>query len=306
MAIASIGVLLSSAVAFAQYTAEAGKLPVATVETLTVPDARRSTDVVAKIYYPDASGVFPVIVFSHGLGGNKNAFEVVARHWASRGYISIHPTHDDRGIGLTDGRMILPPDRVAARVRDIVAMLDALDHIEKVVPALSGRIDRGRLAVAGHSYGAFVAMLAGGVTVEAGDGTNRGFGDPRVRCVLPVSPAGRGDYGFNDRSWANLDVPALFITGTRDVRGGRASDWRMEPYRFSPAGGKYLVVIEDAAHASFGRVEAGNDAPAYVQAASTAFWDGCLREDAAARTYLTAEGGGFRRFAGTRATLSSK
>ena len=35
----------------------------------------------------------PVIIFSHGLGGSRDGYEYLGRHWASHGYVSVHSTH---------------------------------------------------------------------------------------------------------------------------------------------------------------------------------------------------------------------
>lgn len=57
-------------------------------------DTARSRTLPVRIYLPDgAPGPRPVIVWSHGLGGNRNAGEMWGRHWASYGYISVHLQH---------------------------------------------------------------------------------------------------------------------------------------------------------------------------------------------------------------------
>lgn len=43
-------------------------------------------------------GSYPVILFSRGFGGNKDAFGPIGQHWASHGCVVIHPTHAD-GVG---------------------------------------------------------------------------------------------------------------------------------------------------------------------------------------------------------------
>ena len=110
---------------------------------------------------------------------------------------------------------------------------------------------------------------------------------------------------MHDESFESLTLPALIFTGTRDIRNGRAEDWRMEPFRLGPPGDKYLVVIEDASHGQFGGDDPASDAPAYVKAATAAFWDHCLRDDPEGRAYLR-EPEGFPAFAGGRATLEAK
>jgi predicted dienelactone hydrolase len=221
------------------------------------------------------------------------------------------------GGGLMDN-----PAKTADRVADVSAVIDRLDELEAKVPALKGRMDRSRIGVAGHSYGAATAMLIGGVTVDAGGETAKSFRDPRVRCILPVSAAGTGEYGLTRGSWSRLEIPALFVTGTRDIRPGHEFEWRREPFELSPAGAKYLLIVEGATHFHFGggpqgggRMTAGGGgllgggsaaaATDFVKTAGIAFWDAHLRDSAAAREFLTRDAG-FNAYAGKAAKLSTK
>src|SRR5581483_9906365 len=57
-------------------------------------DQKRDRKVPVKIYYPQTgSGPFPVIIFSHGLGGSRDGYEYLGRYWASHGYVSVHLQH---------------------------------------------------------------------------------------------------------------------------------------------------------------------------------------------------------------------
>src|SRR5437879_2469655 len=57
-------------------------------------DDRRSREVPVKVYAPRSDkGPFPVIVFSHGLGGTRDGYEYLGRHWASHGYVCVHLQH---------------------------------------------------------------------------------------------------------------------------------------------------------------------------------------------------------------------
>lgn len=275
------------------------------VDSFEISDPTRPRAIPVQVRYPAGDGPFPVIVFSHGLGAGRNAFGRVSEHWASHGYVVVHPAHDDGGVRMTPSGMHPEGDRVRARVRDVSAVLDGLDQLEERIPDLAGKLDRGRIAVAGHSYGAFVAMMVGGTLADLGDGRPRTLADARVRCVLPIAPSGRGDYGLVDGSWTEARLPTLFVAGTLDVRSGHTAEWRMEPYELSPAGERYLLVIEGANHQDFGGDRPGTRAPVFVEAASAAFWDGCLKGDAAGREYLR-QSAGFARWAGSAATIRFK
>lgn len=283
-----------------------GPLAVEVADGLTLRDAARQKELPCKAYFPDADGRHPVIVFSHGFGGNKDAFSTVGHHWASHGYVVIHPTHAD-GLGRRDGNRdagapapgrlraggllagLNDPNRIADRVADIVLVLDSLGEIAKSTPALAGRIDAERIGVGGHSFGAYTAMLIGGVTVDLGGEQGRSFRDRRVRCILPISAQGTGQQGLTERSWAGLTIPMMTITGTRDRGvGGQGVDWKKEPFAFSPPGDKYLVVIDGAHHLSFGGGLGSRDSDItdVVKLCSTHFWDAYLKDSEPARKHL--------------------
>src|SRR2546423_15576637 len=57
-------------------------------------DGKRERKVPVKIYFPKSgNAAFPVIIFSHGLGGSREGYEYLGRHWASHGYVSVHLQH---------------------------------------------------------------------------------------------------------------------------------------------------------------------------------------------------------------------
>lgn len=290
--------------------ADPGSLAVEVAEEVTLRAEDRQKSLPCKVYVPSSGGPYPVIVFSHGFGGNKDAFASAGRHWASHGYVVIHPTHadglaqraggreagdDEKPMQLRSGGLLKglnDPGRIADRVADIVLVMDSLEKLPKEVPALMGRIDKERIGVGGHSFGAYTAMLIGGVTVDLGGEKARSFRDARVRCILPISGQGTGQQGLTDQSWAGLRLPMMTITGTRDRGvGGQAVEWKKEPYQFSPPGDKYLVVIEGANHFSFGgglgrRSSGVTD---LVNLYSTCFWDAYLKDSGAAKEFLHSE-----------------
>jgi predicted dienelactone hydrolase len=283
--------------------ASMGSYTVHSLETMALADDVRGKEVPIRVYYPEGIGPFPVLAFSHSVRGNKDMFSAISTQWASHGYVVVHPQHDDEGVQMTDAGMHPPEDKIRNRLRDIVSVFDGLDQIESTIPAIAGKLDRDRLAVAGHSYGSFISMISGGVSIDIGDTKNANMGDSRVRCIISISPSGPGDYGMSDGSWRNLTKPALFFNGTADLRAGRSDDWRSQPYQLSPVGNKYEVIIEDATHFGYGG-DRESDAPRYVKAASTAFWDACLHDAAAGRRFLRE--GGFSGFAGDAATITYK
>src|SRR5947208_2954195 len=57
-------------------------------------DSARDRSVPVKIYYPTkGTAPFPVIIFSHGLGGSRDDYAYLGRYWAGCGYIAVHLQH---------------------------------------------------------------------------------------------------------------------------------------------------------------------------------------------------------------------
>ena len=65
---------------------------------LTINDAKRSREIPIRVYLPEEKKAAPVVLFSHGLGGNREGSAFLGKHWAMRGYVAVflqHPGSDD-------------------------------------------------------------------------------------------------------------------------------------------------------------------------------------------------------------------
>jgi predicted dienelactone hydrolase len=303
----------------AAYKPVPGPLSVETVDKVVLKDAKRNKELPVAVCFPKEAGVYPVIVFSHGAGGSGDRVLPLPRFWASHGYVCLMPTHAD-SLALRRQREKAdpkapggkPPDQEATlrqlvgqllrdpkswpeRPRDVSFLLDSLGELETRVPGLKGKMDARRIGVGGHSLGAFTAQVVGGATIQLpGEKEPRRLADPRVRAVLQLSGQGANQFGLTEQSWEKMSLPMMSMTGSLD-RGarGQSPEWRMEPFKRSPAGDKYHVFIEGAHHGSFtGRLAVTGEQKAifgYVQCASLAFWDAYLKQEEKARKYLQSD-----------------
>lgn len=138
------------------------------------------------------------------------------------------------------------------RVRDVTLIIDGLDALEQRFFELKGKIDHGKIGVAGHSLGALTAMLAGGAKTFGNPPLS--LGDPRVKAIVAMSPQGvTASLGLNAQSFAGIAAPAMFMTGSDDRGAAQNEDWqwRKTAYTNAAAGDKYFVLLQGARHNTF-------------------------------------------------------
>lgn len=229
-----------------RYGNNPGPSPVGAIPDVVLNDAARNRSVKVSIDYPTRTGPHPLIIFSHGGGGSNRGYPGLSSHWASYGYVVIRPAHND---SATAEQMTAAEWR--DRARDISFVIDSLETLAKQYPELQGKIDATRIAVAGHARGATTAMMIGGLRTFPGPVS---YADKRVKAIAAFSPTGPRDaWGVTSESWAELRVPALFMTGTRDsgTNENETPAWRQQAFELSPAGDKWLVVIENVTAGTF-------------------------------------------------------
>jgi predicted dienelactone hydrolase len=264
----------------------------------------------------------PLVIFSHGAGGSRDAFDQLSSHWANCGYIVIHPTHSDsvhlrrrEGQPIRSREALFRAVRPLERHEDVLLILDSLDQLarqmRRAVGAAAPTIDENRIAIAGHSAGALTAQLAAGARIildrplRPGRPSGQSLADERIRAAIVISGQGTTNRLFTEDSWRQISIPMLVLAGSRDVAsiGNETPESRRHPFEFARGGSnnKYLIYIEGATHGSYaGKATArllGEDdvkdidmITGVVAAGTTAFLDHHLRADPAAAAYLAGEG----------------
>ena len=148
-------------------------------------------------------------------------------------------------------------------------ILDRLDEVETAADVLlQGRkivLDRGRVAVAGHSMGSHTASVLMGMTLkdpESGEIVG-GLAEPETRIKAGILLAGLGDGGdaLSEWGWANLPfhrevsfaemaTPCLVVVGDADESAHlttRGWKWHADPYYLAP-GPKDLLTLFGGDH----------------------------------------------------------
>ncbi|KAI8647007.1 platelet-activating factor acetylhydrolase [Parasitella parasitica] len=127
----------------------------------------------------DQKRPFPVVVFSHGLGGNRLIYSSICSDLASHGFVVVAIEHRDGSASLAKGiddEWIqydnVPPEiwgfrhhQLRHRVSEVDLCVAGLDEIavkglnEANAPQLKGKLDMKSLVMAGHSFGGATTML---------------------------------------------------------------------------------------------------------------------------------------------------
>jgi predicted dienelactone hydrolase len=215
-----------------------------------------------------ASGRFPVVVFSHGATGSGLTSAFVTETLARHGFIVAAVDHTDE-VYLARIRPEASPQRqrgqavraltYAAKVRNKWLGDEAVAHREELSyrPAqvraaidllvsppkgspFEGHADADKVAVMGHSFGAWTAMVVAGAV--------KPYADPRVRAAVTLSAPVNGTV-FSPKEVAQIKVPFMLFFGSTEVRQGRGDD-RTHFYDHL-SGPKYMVEIDGAVHTTF-------------------------------------------------------
>ncbi|MFT8244098.1 alpha/beta hydrolase family protein [Roseomonas sp. BN140053] len=211
-------------------------------------DAARNRDIPVLIREPAGSEPAPAVLISHGLGGSRDGLGYLGRALAEAGFLAIHLQH----VGSDDSLWRGGGDRLAlaAAALDVQGAVNRLGDVLFALDHLPERADPRSLAIAGHSYGAWVVQAMLGERLPGG-GRGLRLPDPRLKAGVALSPIPA--QGLPPRlAYAGFVAPMLFVTGTADdgfIEGVRAVQ-RREPFEGgqNPAA---LAVLAGAVHASF-------------------------------------------------------
>ncbi|MBX9669917.1 MAG: hypothetical protein K2X93_20005 [Candidatus Obscuribacterales bacterium] len=216
-------------------------------------------------------GRFPIVFYSHGATGAGTSSFFICEQLARNGYIVAAPDFLDtvcvaridetipfdgylhlktnryiqwlRQVGLNkaakEGRSIYSyrPEQLTQVIEKVLSMNEKEDSI------LFGHIDKEKLALFGHSFGAWTSLLVAGI--------ERNFVDKRVKAVVALSsPVNESVYSVDTQNdLASVHIPVLFEYGELEPGLGRQND---ETFLFAKANRpKMLICIKNADHLSF-------------------------------------------------------
>jgi predicted dienelactone hydrolase len=155
------------------------------------------------------TGPYPLVLFSHGIGGCKTQSTYLMRALAARGMLVAAPDHKDKGSNCPHGRP--NPDEVASKFfgphEDRRDDFKALRAALPADPALARwPIDPDRVVLVGHSLGGYTVLgLAGALP---------GWDMNGIAAVVALAPYAQPF--LTGGAVDSISVPVLLQSGDRD------------------------------------------------------------------------------------------
>ena len=136
----------------------ASAIPVVSARPVLLYIPGRIVDLQLRVSAPTTGRSLPFILLTYGQGISKH-LSSLNDYISFIGFVVVQPTHlSSQSLSLDP---IIPgaPLFWGSYVKDMKHMLGKLDKVEASVSKIKGRLDRSRVAVAGHSIGGHIATI---------------------------------------------------------------------------------------------------------------------------------------------------
>lgn len=210
--------------------------------------------------WPDATTVWPVLLFSHGLAGSPldTPYIQIIAALASYGYVVVAPFHGDARFADVQIQNIVDliyavlhfPTYVEMQAIRPLSSVAALDLLLSN-PDYQGHVDANRIAGFGASLGGETLLLQAGarLTDSIGLSSKQVVVDARLKAIFgyvpyfgqPIYPA----FGRDQQGLDGMTVPFLGVSGTADTTApvGPALQGVAQL-----GGSRYLVTLQGVTH----------------------------------------------------------
>ena len=271
----------------------------------------------------------PLIVISHGLGGDLTTFNYLARHLASHGFAVAVPEHPGSSAAQIEALLtgfdnnVTPPQELLDRPLDIKFLLDRLEK------DYGNRLDTNNVGMVGQSFGAYTTLALSGaelnwstLTTECDDIQNSwnlslliqclawqipeadtaiSLKDERIKSAIAINPLTSSIFG--QASLSKINIPLAIVSGSSDPVTPALPE-QLTPFTWLTTKHKYLVLLKGGTHFSTLNESAGSIpvpvtaigpdpkiAQDYIKQLSLAFFGTYIQHQPRYAAYLNSEYG---------------
>ena len=252
------GLTRRATLAWAALAVQAGSARAAPeVQDDTWRDTARGRDIPVRLRWPAHPGPWPLLVYSHGLGGSRQGADAWGQAWCEAGFLVLHLQHlgSDaevlRRSGLAGLRAAGNGEQLIARAADVRAVLDGAARRQRDGDTRWTLVRLDAVGMAGHSFGALTSLaVAGQRHPMQGD-----LSDPRPRAFIALSPPSPNKRMSLQAQFGAIRRPVMLFTGSLDADpfgGHLTGEPRARVYEGLPPGRRALLWLDGADHGSFG------------------------------------------------------
>ena len=215
-------------------------------------DSARERDLPIRLRWPTQAGPWPVILYSHGLGGSREGGDVFGKAWAAAGFVVVHLQHPGSDAAVLRGnlRAAATAEQLLARVADVGF---AIDEVQRRLALAQGRwaqVAADRIGLAGHSFGAQTVQAAAGQRYPVA----AMLAEPRLKAFVALSPSSSRLRLSVQEQFGAITRPFLGITGSHDgdpLGSYATGESRAAVFEGLPPGNKALLWLDGADHMTF-------------------------------------------------------
>jgi pimeloyl-ACP methyl ester carboxylesterase len=254
-----MGLGLGLGLGFASMTSRASPLASpgqhTTTQNTTITDPSDGRTITIKLFAATArarrkSGF---IVFSHGANSSGALYDAMLAPLAAAGFVVAAPTHVDSEANPNRARYS-QADIFATRLRDLNLITEARVALATQMGAGGSKFEAQNTVIAGHSYGALMALYLVGARQTLMGGASGALppsiANPLFRAAIAVSPPGPIPGFLTPEQFGTINRPILVTTGQKDILPGFVDDWRSRLIAFetSPRDPAYCAILPDVDH----------------------------------------------------------
>ncbi len=188
-------------------------------------------------------GKYPLIIISHGGGGNFLGYLTITQFLAEQGYIVVMIEHykNNRNNNELEGKI----ENFENRPKHISLTIDTM-----LENKFKNYINKEKVAIIGHSMGGYTALaLAGGIPFTKEGIKVKTLIDTRIKAIILFAPA---TAFFNyDNSLDNVKIPILFFSAEKDELTTLQEHKEIIEKQLSHNNKVVFEIVENAGHFSF-------------------------------------------------------